>query len=704
MAEVVATNSSKDKTAERLERGRREPVPQPLASGLDARLLSLQRTVGNQAVGQLLTSVQNHSPLPGPLLQRKCASCAQGGAKCSNCREEEHLQRKPVGAGSSSSVNQVPQVVNEALGNRSGRSIDPTARGLMESRFRHDFSQVRIHHDALANRAAASVNAAAFTVGNSIWFGAGQYQTATNRGLYLLAHELAHTIQQRGQASAVQGRLNIGSVHDAAEAAADRAADAVLKNDRVPALGAASAMIRRVPLPFDPNSEAFRQAIPLVNNTDDPDTVEVQYQNNNYRVRRRVTGLRRECKTVETNESPGLSGDFDSRNVWAQVEWCTTGGRSTRGRVRFGADIPAALQQTVGRLISGGQDPRTVLNTIDLTPFLEVDIARSEQVRVRARAEATVRTATGDVRGGRGSLGVDLPGATIEFEISGTAPQTPGGRPDLQGGFKVIIPLERRSQPVRCSEVEVCTYTPVYELECVQRIPAHPVRLPDQQRFLYFEYATPIVATRDSSTGRNRRVENNRAADQNEREIPRIQQLISEGWQVSSIRGFTSPEGPRQRRRPESPFIGNQPLSENRATAAQTYIEALCNPNGALTMRRRTCFVPGVHPSGGGESLTADLPTGGEMEGTPLIEQATPRFLRGEEESHPTPELREELGTATPRQQGPLIYPLLRRAIITLTKEETIPASETESGPCSPEIDHEVRAFLDNRQQGRRRR
>jgi len=638
MTEATATNLSKDTVAGKSESGLRERAPHLLALGLEARLLSLQRTIGNHAVGKLLQSVNATSQLPGALLQRKCTSCTGGGAKCSTCREEEHLQRKATGPdGSSIGVNRLPQVVNEALGNRSGSSIDHRVRGLMESRFKHDFSQVRIHHDALANRAAASINAAAFTVGNSIWFGAGQYQTANNRGLYLLAHELAHTIQQRGQASSVQGRLNIGSVEDSAEDAADRAADAVMKNRNIPALGAVRPMLRRVPLPFNVDQETLRQSIPEISPTEDPDTVEVEFQRNSYRVRRRVTGLRHECKKVEANEAPSLSADFDSSNAWAQVEWCTTGGRSIRGRVRFGADIPAALQRTIRSLIvDGGRDPRTVLNNLDITPFIEVDVARSEDVRVRARAEATVRPGTGEVRGGRGSVGIDVPGGTLEFEISGTAPERPGEPPNLQGGFRLTFPFGSRSQPVRCRDVEVCRDFPVYELACVRRIPERQV--PHfEERFVYFEYATDVVATRDSSTGRNRRAENNRAAEQNEREITRIQELINDGWQVSSIRGFTSPEGPRRR---ESRFIGNQKLSENRATAARGYIEGLCNP-GVLTMRRRTCFLPEIPVTGEGELLTAESPTTGrELEGAPLATQATPRFLGSEEErSRRTPEL-----------------------------------------------------------------
>ena len=61
----------------------------------------------------------------------------------------------------------------------------------------HDFGRVRIHTDAHAAASARAVGALAYTVGEHIFFGAGQYQEASVAGKRLLAHELAHTVQQR---------------------------------------------------------------------------------------------------------------------------------------------------------------------------------------------------------------------------------------------------------------------------------------------------------------------------------------------------------------------------------------------------------------------------------------------------------------------------------------------------------------------------
>jgi hypothetical protein len=78
-----------------------------------------------------------------------------------------------------------------------GVSLASNARALMEPYFGHDFSRVRIHADAAGAGSARAVGAAAYTVGSHIVFAAGRYEPATALGAQLLAHELAHVVQQR---------------------------------------------------------------------------------------------------------------------------------------------------------------------------------------------------------------------------------------------------------------------------------------------------------------------------------------------------------------------------------------------------------------------------------------------------------------------------------------------------------------------------
>jgi hypothetical protein len=66
----------------------------------------------------------------------------------------------------------------------------------MEPRFGHDFSRVRVHTNAAATHGASAIGAKAFTIGDNIVFGAGEYAPLVKSGRLLLAHELAHVVQQ----------------------------------------------------------------------------------------------------------------------------------------------------------------------------------------------------------------------------------------------------------------------------------------------------------------------------------------------------------------------------------------------------------------------------------------------------------------------------------------------------------------------------
>jgi Domain of unknown function (DUF4157) len=81
-----------------------------------------------------------------------------------------------------------------------GQPLDASTREYMESRFGHGFSQVRVHTGQQAAASASAMGARAYTHGSDIAFAAGAYAPATGRGRRLLAHELAHVVQQ-GDAS-----------------------------------------------------------------------------------------------------------------------------------------------------------------------------------------------------------------------------------------------------------------------------------------------------------------------------------------------------------------------------------------------------------------------------------------------------------------------------------------------------------------------
>jgi hypothetical protein len=82
-----------------------------------------------------------------------------------------------------------------------GEPLPPVTRREMEDAFGYDFSRVRIHRDAEANETSEQLSALAFTHGSHVYFGRGRYDPVGSSGKYLLAHELAHVVQQ-GRAAA----------------------------------------------------------------------------------------------------------------------------------------------------------------------------------------------------------------------------------------------------------------------------------------------------------------------------------------------------------------------------------------------------------------------------------------------------------------------------------------------------------------------
>jgi hypothetical protein len=130
-----------------------------------------------------------------PTLSRKCAGCEE---------EEGGVQRKAVAADIAG--NAAPAIVDSVL-TSPGRALDPATHDFMSGRFGADFGHVRVHTDAQAAESAAVVNARAYTVGSHIVFGDGQYCPGSGAGRRLLAHELAHTIQQGGGSNLIQRDL-----------------------------------------------------------------------------------------------------------------------------------------------------------------------------------------------------------------------------------------------------------------------------------------------------------------------------------------------------------------------------------------------------------------------------------------------------------------------------------------------------------------
>lgn len=163
-----------------------QPVERSPLLSMPSALMNLQRLAGNESVSALLA------------------------------QEQEEAQVSPV---------------REVVGSGGGSPLDPGARSFLEGRMGTDFSDVRIHTGPKADESARSISAQAYTVGSDVVFRSGAYQPDTQAGRHVLAHELAHVVQQKAgpvAGSPAPGGISISHPADPFEQAAERAADSAM--------------------------------------------------------------------------------------------------------------------------------------------------------------------------------------------------------------------------------------------------------------------------------------------------------------------------------------------------------------------------------------------------------------------------------------------------------------------------------------------
>jgi uncharacterized protein DUF4157 len=175
----------------------------------------MQRTVGNRAVQRLLAAVRgqerrsapvsephDETPMAGP-------ACSCGGT-CTSCQSQQQSEAKAA-------------PVTKLL----GKPLPPALKEDMEGQFGEDFSGVRVHSDARARQTAQQLHADALTTGHDIFFNAGQYDPTSYRGRRILAHELAHVVQQARGWPPSSTAITVGEPNDRYEREAGRVAEQV---------------------------------------------------------------------------------------------------------------------------------------------------------------------------------------------------------------------------------------------------------------------------------------------------------------------------------------------------------------------------------------------------------------------------------------------------------------------------------------------
>ncbi len=210
------------------QRARLEPAP----PGSRRALLRLQATHGNRAVLRMLGDAQ------APVVQR----CPGGG--CTDCADEHPLLQRREGV-EAVTPPAVPAAVHGVL-RSPGQPLDTWVRAEMEPRFGRDFGHVRVHTDAPAAASARAVDALAYTAGSHIVFAAGQHAPQSPAGRRLLAHELAHVVQQSDAGAGIQTAPDgIAPADGVNERFAEAAAEAVLAGGRPANLGPVRGPVQR---------------------------------------------------------------------------------------------------------------------------------------------------------------------------------------------------------------------------------------------------------------------------------------------------------------------------------------------------------------------------------------------------------------------------------------------------------------------------
>ena len=129
------------------------------------------------------------APVPAPVgLRRKCAACEQ---------EDDLEVRTKATSTRPPGETEAPPIVHDVV-RTGGQPLGSGLRDFFEPRFGADFGRVRLHTDRRAADSAAAIGALAYTVGNHVVLGSGQFPSTTGPGGALLAHELAHVVQQGG--------------------------------------------------------------------------------------------------------------------------------------------------------------------------------------------------------------------------------------------------------------------------------------------------------------------------------------------------------------------------------------------------------------------------------------------------------------------------------------------------------------------------
>lgn len=369
-----------------------------------------------------------------------------------------------------------------------GVPLEPALRADMEARFGENFADVRVHDDAHAHRSAAALQASAYTVGGHVVFSRDRFAPQAAPGRRLLAHELAHVVQQRRGGAAPPL-----SPHAAHEAAAEQAATQVAAGaTAVPVAGGTAVGVARdretdpqrlaegasdaapmchAPTPY-PLEDAFTRGIepgPRYWLSHEPDVAHMKPHRLDDEanqidewIARQTTSSRDDARLLEVrNRLRAEAGAREHRasrptprrkkGKQAQAAGAVeSGGTDTRPRFlrkrsSIGSSDPAALAAEYDELLSYAQDDKVPkeerelvqLELANLRPAMRDELARrSNQRHAEAIGNALTPDAAWDVRS-------HLSGAAQRIDSIRALPHHPGYSYVMHGSEMLVMSDEQ---------------------------------------------------------------------------------------------------------------------------------------------------------------------------------------------------------------------------------------------------------------------
>jgi len=520
--------------------------------------------------------------------------------KCAHCEEEEKLQRKES---ENNSTDIALPIVHDVLTGQ-GESLDADTSFFMGSRFNYDFSNVKIHDNDKAVESADAVNAFAYTVGNNIVFNSGQYDTNSDSGKRLLAHELTHVVQQS----------------DTAKRKVMRAARKVGPN-QVDVDGPNG--VCHATKVFEPQKTSPGKPYP-----------------------------------------PSVGADIDEKNITFYINWCRG---SNKGNITLGADVPAKAKDVLQRIadvLNSGGDLKQVENELgqtSLQPFLDVLIASSGKFSISAHGEINV--GQDGVTGGKGSL--DFGFNSIDVIFTGEKNPAPSGGGQIPFNFGIVIKFTPgKNQTFDCPVIPI-KIPQKSHLVCKCPTPSRTDTIPSglkigkhQVKFLYFNYQFSTV-NKKLSPGNEGDVDSVTNLEKALRDGYRVKKIVGytspEGDLEQVKPGFEGNKLLSEERAIAAKLeLKNicQRINLSMRNAGQGDISPIMEmrPVGGNELYGSNESVKDIKD----DDLTATVP--GDF------------LKSDREAAHRNPKLVEKLKGLKPKEQVKLIYPLLRRAEIEFEK------------------------------------